>query len=195
MNTVVIHISGSPGSGKTTILKYLQKKYKKYEDIIFKDTDDFSVPLFKSKKFNKIDSDRDRGILYKKYMEKEINDFINDHKGKIIILAGLTLYFSIPHYKAHSPKIKAEQFYGFFIDISNSKLIEQRFNRDIKEICLNIRKHEKSILSGKLEISFSASSVKNYARIEKAYYEKIGYKLKKEKKILESIKSIVKEWY
>jgi len=73
---MIIHISGAPGSGKTTIGLKLKKHYK--NKVIIKDLDDLFAEFMKlnTEKFNS-----------KKY-QNFIDDFINKHN-KTIIFVGL----------------------------------------------------------------------------------------------------------
>jgi cytidylate kinase len=67
---MIIHISGAPGSGKTTIRLRLKKHYK--TKLIVKDLDDLFAEFMKlnTKKFSS-----------KKY-QNFIDDFINKHNNK-----------------------------------------------------------------------------------------------------------------
>ena len=88
---MIIHISGAPGSGKTTIGLKLKKHYG--TKVIVKDLDDLFAEFIKSntKKFSS-----------KKY-QKFINDFINEHNDKSIIFVGLNSeYLTNNFYKINS---------------------------------------------------------------------------------------------
>lgn len=72
---MIIHVSGSPGSGKTTLGNILQEN-NKY--IVVKDLDDLTDDLDKN----------DKDIFFKKLHEKII-DFIEQNAKKFIVFVGI----------------------------------------------------------------------------------------------------------
>ncbi len=74
---MIIHISGAPGSGKTTIGLKLKKHYK--TKVIVKDLDDLFA------EFMKLNTTKFSSKKYQNF----INDFINKHNNKSIIFVRL----------------------------------------------------------------------------------------------------------
>ena len=74
---MIIHISGAPGSGKTTIGLKLKEHYK--TKVIVKDLDDLFA------EFMKLNTTKFSSKKYQNF----INDFINKHNNKSIIFVGL----------------------------------------------------------------------------------------------------------
>ncbi len=110
---MIIHISGAPGSGKTTIGLKLKKHYK--TKVIVKDLDDLFAEFMKlnTKKFSS-----------KKY-QNFIDDFINKHNNKSIIFVGL----NSEHLTNKFYKINPD--YKFYIDLSVDINLKRHFLREI----------------------------------------------------------------
>jgi len=108
---MIIHISGSPGSGKTTIGHKLKKHYK--NKIVVKDLDDLFTEFIKEHQFDP-----------KKY-QKYIYDFINQNDDKIIIFVGL----NSEHLTDTLYDVRAD--HKFFIDLSIKTNLERHFSREI----------------------------------------------------------------
>ena len=129
---MIIHIGGSSSAGKTTLGLKLKDKFNnivlKDFDILrreFKDhciSNNIGFEFFK-KNFKK---------LYQSYLD----NFLNDNKGKIIVLTGIECYIngeSMSYNKQiFFPKFKlnTRANYKFAIKINNEELLKQRWNRD-----------------------------------------------------------------
>ena len=129
---IIVHISGSPGSGKTTLGNKIKKHYG--NNIVVKDLDDlFKEYIAKTQqKFNP-----------KKY-QKYIDNFIENNNKKTIIFVGLnkehmtaTLYDVRPDYK-------------YFIDLPIEVNLERHFNREINAWLDWMKSRDKNILFGQL---------------------------------------------
>lgn len=189
---MIIHISGAPGSGKTTIGQQIKDKLK--NKIIVKDLDD----LFRE--YNDNNKTKFNAKKYQKYIYK----FIENNNNKPIIFVGLnkehltdTLYDIKPDYK-------------FFIDLSVKINLERHFNREIngwlewminrdKQILFKqIEKNQNQIvndltnsLSRVLDISNQKKMINSYIKIyRKEKYIFLDYDTIY-KKVLQIIKKLV----
>ena len=129
---MIIHISGAPGSGKTTIGLKLKKHYG--TKVIVKDLDDLFAEFIKSntKKFSS-----------KKY-QKFINDFINEHNDKSIIFVGLNSeYLANIFYKINPD-------YKFYIDLPVNVSLKRHFLREINDFIDWMQNRDKNILFNQL---------------------------------------------
>ena len=128
---MIIHISGAPGSGKTTIGLKLKEHYK--IKVIVKDLDDLFAEFMKlNTKFS-----------IKKY-QNFIDDFINKHNNKSIIFVGL----NSEHITNKFYKINPD--YKFYIDLPVDVNLKRHFLSEINE-CLNwMQNRDKNILFNQL---------------------------------------------
>ena len=124
MNSIIIHICGDPGCGKTYLSKKIKQKYK--NKIIIKELEDlrdeFIEVFYKDKEWFYIDE-----IEYQKY----INSFINKQK-KPIIFIGFNdnlIYGKNKklYYKLHSK-------HNFYIDSDIKLITKQKCLRLLNEI-------------------------------------------------------------
>jgi adenylate kinase family enzyme len=129
---MIIHISGAPGSGKTTIGLKLKKHYK--IKVIVKDLDDLFGEFMKlnTKKFSS-----------KKY-QKFIDDFINKHNNKSIIFVGL----NSEHITNKFYKINPD--YKFYIDLPVDINLKRHFLREIEGWINWMQNRDKNILFNQL---------------------------------------------
>ena len=131
-NRIIIHISGAPGSGKTTIGLKLKKYYK--TKVIVKDLDDLFGEFMKlnTKKFSS-----------KKY-QKFIDDFINKYNNKSIIFVGL----NSEHLTNKFYKINPD--YKFYINLPVNINLERHFLREIEGWINWMQNRDKNILFNQL---------------------------------------------
>lgn len=123
-NQIVVHVSGSPGSGKTTLGEWITKKYGKF--IAVKDTDEFiqrgddeDKRLQNFTEGSKEYMDRLRSIK-----DRGIHDFVKENPTKHIVFVGLMDHFGLkPFYDMKEANVK------FFIDIKNADLLRQYYTR------------------------------------------------------------------
>jgi thymidylate kinase len=129
---MIIHISGAPGSGKTTIGLKLKKHYK--TKVIVKDLDDLFAEFIKlnTKKFSS-----------KKY-QNFIDDFINKHNNKSIIFVGL----NSEHITDNFYKINPD--YKFYIDLPVDINLKRHFLREINGWLDWMQNRNKNILFDQL---------------------------------------------
>jgi len=129
---MIIHISGAPGSGKTTIGLRLKKHYK--TKLIVKDLDDLFAEFMKlnTKKFSS-----------KKY-QNFIDDFINKHNNKSIIFVGL----NSEHLTNKFYKINPD--YKFYINLPVDINLKRHFFREIDGWLDWMQNRDKNILFNQL---------------------------------------------
>jgi len=119
---MIIHISGAPGSGKTTLGKKLIE-LKKRNVMIF-DLDDIFDEFVSSHRFN--------SSSYQKFL----NNLIKKHSNKHIIFVGLNMD------KGHTSKLyNLHADYDIYIDIEEVILLERLFYREVRQI----NRHKKMI--------------------------------------------------
>ena len=129
---MIIHISGAPVSGKTTIGLKLKKHYK--TKVIVKDLDDLFAEFMKlnTKKFSS-----------KKY-QNFIDDFINKHNNKSIIFVGL----NSEHLTNKFYKINPD--YKFYINLPIDINLKRHFLREINSWLDWMQNRDKNILFNQL---------------------------------------------
>lgn len=194
----VIHIAGSPGSGKSYLLDKL-KESTKNSSVLFKDTDDITVPILESKEWKSLTSEEERGEYYSKKVSENWSQFLLDHPNKHIVFAGLTMYWAwspdtggFDNGQTYYPQLilqETDTFSGLFIEISDALLIQRRYERDVKEAVL---KKEKQLLKGDISIDFSAKQIQNYARVEKQhYYHTLHYRFLSQDAIFDKVIKLI----
>lgn len=110
---MIVHISGSPGSGKTTLGQELSLIYP---NIIVKDTDDFTNNI-----------SQNNGPLFVKELTNRIQLFIEEHPNNIIILVGiLDITDNGITYIVDMKKITQHLFY---LDVPIEQLLRQFYTR------------------------------------------------------------------
>lgn len=190
----VIHISGSPGSGKTFLLESIRRALP--ETVALVDTDTLIIPMFESKEWKKCKSDAERGRYYAKEATRRIKAFIDERDDASgIVLAGLTMYWAwspdaggFDKGEAFPADIEASHAIKrtlVFIDIDTKTLIQQRYKRDVEDVVQN---KQDDLLSGKISIDFSADMIRNYARVEKqTFVDDLGYRLESQDAIRDRV--------
>ena len=129
---MIIHISGAPGTGKSTLGMKLKKYYK--TKVIVKDLDDLFA------EFMKLNTKKFSSINYQKF----IDNFINKHNNKSIIFVGL----NSEHITDKFYKINPD--YKFYIDLSVDINLKRHFLREIEEWINWMQNRDKNILFNQL---------------------------------------------
>jgi len=131
---IIIHISGFPGSGKTTLGEKLQKLYK---NIIVYETDSFiqrytkeGKQLLKIKKdiLNNKKTNKDYRDLWKKTIKNKIDEFISKYNNKIIVFVG-----SLDNWAPRNTIYNINANYKFVLDIPLNELMKRFYLRISKE--------------------------------------------------------------
>ena len=197
----IIHVAGSRGSGKTYLCNQLNKiKIKCFDldEYLYQLTkDDTYINKFHKKFLNYMDSDwknipLDKRKAYVKYYQTKINSAfkkLNDEG--LCVLVGIFGGHTVEDlHKYHIINAK----HKFFIDISNKKLIKQKVNRHLDNIC-NIKKDiAKNISETQSDWIAKELNPKEILMEHKKceeYYLKHGYVKKTQKDIFNEIKKIL----
>lgn len=153
----VIHISGPPGAGKTTLGKELQLLYPK---AIVKDTDDFATNL-----------SQEDGPLFIKQLEQCIQSFIEKNTTTPIILVGIldVTHEGIP-LMVNMKQLTSNLFY---LEVPSAQLLRQFYTR-IVDIGKNDPVLWEDIAEGRHSIPSSQDKLKD-AEISKKKHLDEGY--------------------
>jgi adenylate kinase family enzyme len=139
----IIHISGFPGSGKTTLGVKIKKKFPK---AIVKDTDDFIQHHTKEGKIllrleKEIDQGKKTISDYKnawlEIIASQINNFISQFNGQVIILVG-----SLDNFAPPGLLYNLAADYKFLLDIPMQELL--RRSQQVKLYNSRIRRINKT---------------------------------------------------
>ena len=129
---MIIHISGAPGSGKSTLGMKLKKYYK--TKVIVKDLDDLFA------EFMKLNTKKFSSIKYQKF----IDNFINKHNNKSIIFVGLNSEHITNKFYNINPD------YKFYIDLPIDINLKRHFLREIDGWLDWMQNRDKNILFNQL---------------------------------------------
>ena len=178
-NMFIVHIAGSPGSGKTYLLNKIKKL--KVSNLIVKDLDEFTTPIFESKEWKELKTNKEKGVYYKQEAKIAINKFIRSHQGKNFIFGGLGVCFpsmsldkgSGAAYPIIIVPPKGYRLIKLFLDAPIDIILKQRLKRDILDkLNKNIR-----------NLDFSSEWIIQYNKYETAYFRHKKYKFGKESEI------------
>jgi adenylate kinase family enzyme len=188
---MLIHISGPPGSGKSTLGKYFTDNYNaKVMDI-----DDIYMKLLQKLEKDKTITDNDIKKNLQNYFQEKINNIINKHKK--LILVGLN--FPDPHVEFRGKmlnvnpyKIELPTKYKYFITINDDVLKRQLLKRELQWILEDENYFEEyfeeSKKKNKLVIPLSSDNT-----FWKSMYKKEkNYKFYDKKQIKKSIGKLLK---
>jgi len=186
---MIIHISGSPGSGKTTIGKKLKQHFK--SKVVVKDLDDLFSEYMESNttKFNP-----------KKY-QKYIDNFIETNHKKPIILVGLN--------QEHLTKTLYDVYadHKFFINLPTEINLRRHFdrefdnwldwmeNRDHTILFNQLLDDEKEVINGltnSLKRALAISKQEKFITSFYKIYEKEEYEFMTDKQIFNKVLKLIK---
>ena len=185
---MIIHISGAPGSGKTTIGLKLKKVYK--TKVIIKDLDDLFAEFMKL----------NTGKFSSKKYQKFIDDFINKHNIKSIIFVGL----NSEHITKNIYKLNPD--YKFYINLPVDVNLKRHFLREIdgwldwmqnrnKNILFDqLLNNENEVIDGlskSLTRTLKISEQKKFIMSFDAYYLKENYQFLSSVQIYKKIISLI----
>ena len=187
---IIIHISGFPGSGKTTLGEKIQKIFK---NTIVYDTDGFIQHHTKEgKELLKLDNEKklkEYKILWKKTIENKINVFTSKYQNKIIVFVGSLDNFAPPNTIYN---IKAD--YKFILDVPLNELLKRYYLR-IYFMEQKVTKEEsfnywKKLSKGVYRISGSEDIIKDYKEYNE-WHKKNNYIFLNDDNIIDKINNIV----
>ncbi len=149
---MIVHISGAPGSGKSTIGKYFKKNGiatidmdRMYHGFIEKsEKDGISASSLKSNVTK----------LAQQYYDRTLGKIKSKNRGKYIIVFGLNYPDPRVTYKGkiitvHPFKINVRADHIFFIDIDPYEIAKRYFLRSLRYVVLNIDEEFENIVQGK----------------------------------------------
>jgi tRNA uridine 5-carbamoylmethylation protein Kti12 len=184
----LIHISGTPGSGKTYLYDQLRKfiktdknkknknKNKNKNKIKIVDTDDWRDEFYSTAKYKK------NKTSYLKFISNHVQKLKKYH---IVILCGI-----LDDYlggKTVFPRFDTK--YKYFIKIPVEQLYMQQNIRAINHLCKNKKKYIAKLKQHREPIFKKIDEIKKeYANDEMLYVKKNKYKLANQKQILSIVK-------
>jgi shikimate kinase len=125
MRHIIIHISGSPGAGKTTLGEELSKKYG--DLIAVKDTDEF----IQREQSEEISNARNEECarIWRKYVHAGITQFIRNNTNKIIVFVGILdiVVGKEPYYYEFDHVTKQ-----FFLNVPLPELLKRYYTRFVQ---------------------------------------------------------------
>lgn len=179
---IVIHVSGFPGSGKTT----LGEKIKRIRNVIVIETDEFIQHHTKEgKQLLALEGEnkwKEYKSLWKKTMKAKINTVLEQHKDKIIVFVGSLDNFALP---GSIYNIKAD--HKFLLDVPLDELMKRYYLRVAKE--KDNEDYWSKLSKGIYRISSSDNIIKNYAKYNK-WHKKHNYSFLNWSKIIDYISSV-----
>lgn len=127
---MIIHISGAPGSGKTTLGQWIKKNYK---NIVVYDLDDLYHKVIK--KIENLSQE-----IFKKYLRNEFQKYVDKliKNNKNICFVGLNYPDPRISYKGREIfvkpfKVEINANHKFYIDIPIKQIVKQKFMRTLSE--------------------------------------------------------------
>tara|TARA_B100000029_G_C17390437_1_gene893194 strand:- start:135 stop:719 length:585 start_codon:yes stop_codon:yes gene_type:complete len=190
---MIIHISGFPGSGKTTLGEKIQKLFG--SQIIVYDTDlfiqhnnDNGKKLLEIEKQIKTGTKRQKDYtsLWRKIIKKSINDIVKKYPNKPIIFVGSLDNFA-PNNLIY--KIKAE--HKIVLDVPLYEIMKRYYLRIYKtEQTITKKQSEeywKNLSNGVYNISSSNDIIKNYGKYMK-WHNKNDYIVLSDNEIIKKLK-------
>lgn len=192
---IIVHISGFPGSGKTTLGEKLQKLYK---NIIVYDTDNFIQHHTKEgKKLLKIEkdilnnkkTDRDYKDLWKKTIKNKIDEFISEYNNKIIVFVG-----SLDNFAPPNTIYNINANYKFVLDVPLNELMKRYYLRISQMEQKSTKKQSENywdnLSKGIYHITGSDNMIKEHKKYNE-WHKKHNYIFLDDKDIINKINDII----
>jgi adenylate kinase family enzyme len=187
---MLIHISGFPGSGKTTLGEKIQRLFK---NTIVYDTDLFiqhhtveGKQLLALERANKNSEYR---VLFTNTMCKKIKEFIDRHPSKIIIFVG-----SLDNFAPNGIIYKIAANYKFVLDVPLNELMKRYYLRIYKNDRASSKAESadywKKIAAGTYNINGSKEIITDYKKYN-TWHKKANYTFYTDAQIIANIKKII----
>lgn len=193
---IVIHISGFPGSGKTTLGNKIKKIFK--NKVIVYDTDGFiQHNSIEGKQLLKLEDNINNGTesakkyekVWKDILAQKISNFILQHPNKIIVFVG-----SLDNFGPPNTIFKINANYKFLLNVPLNELMKRYYLR----IYLNEKNASQNrsnrywdgLSKGTYHISGSDEIIKNY-KIYNTWHKKNNYTFFSDVEIINNLKKIV----
>ena len=196
----IIHISGFPGSGKSTLGDKLQSMFGK--KVAVYDTDNFIQHHTKEGKQllaieksilakDSTKTPKDYKVLWRRTIKNKIDEFVSNNKNKIIIFVGSLDNFS---WKGEIYDIHAE--HKILLDIKLDELMKRYYlrlsKRDAKgnTNSYNSSNYWKNVSKGVYNIDGSEQIIKDSAKYNE-WHRKHNYEFMNENEIIGYVKKII----
>ena len=175
---VLVHISGSPGSGKSTLGYKLSKLFPKFKII---ETDRFVTNKDRIKR-DKHKLLKDRRKFISNIYQNKFNYYNKKYKNII--------YVGILNSSMQGALYKKQKFdYKIFLNVSNLELFKRYYGREVVNGILTSDKYIRKSIKGEWYI-LSSTEVLEWHKKEIGQHKKLGYVLMTEKQIINLIKKI-----
>ncbi len=194
---MIIHISGFPGSGKTTLGEIIQKKYG--SKVVVYDTDGFIQHHNNNgKALLKVENDmttgkktqKDYNTLWRKTIKESINKFIKEHADKPIIFVGSLDNFA-PMDANYSPPVD----YKYILDVPLYEIMKRYYQRLYKQDQDWTKKQTdnywKAVSKNIYNIKSSTGIIKDNEKYMQ-WHKKNNYEIMKPEKIIKLINKLLK---
>ena len=180
--TILIHIAGTTGSGKTTLGKKIKEKYPFLKVV---DLDDFhaNLPSMYKKEFLSLD----RNSFYKLYLEKGLIRFVKEHEDQSVVLVGFN---GTGGFKTVNKYIDIPAKHKFYIDIPENVILRQRFNRYVDYLNSHREEYFQRTLKKPLVIDFDVW-LKKIRHVDLEYYRSNHYHFANNVEIFCSIEKLI----
>ena len=187
---MIIHISGFPGSGKTTLGDKIQRLFK---NIVVYDTDMFIQHHTREGKqllsLERANEDKKYKILFMETMKNKIKEFIDQHQGKTIIFVG-----SLDNFAPPGVIYKIAANYKFVLNVPLNELMKRYYLRIYKSdqdmSKFDSANYWKKLASNVYNISGSKEIITNYKKYN-AWHKKANYIFCTDVQIISNIKKII----
>jgi adenylate kinase family enzyme len=177
---MIIHISGTPGTGKTTLGYNIQKKHPKFK--IF-DTDQFLT----EKDHTKIRRAKSKSIakkIWNTIIETRLKIFLKMNENKVVILIGDLTNGSPDGTRYNLNKLKnKDKINKIFYYVDLSILIKRYYKRDVCNGLLKDNKFLNGIIAGHYDIPSTKQFIK-MNRDDIKWHKKDNYVFMNEKQII-----------